>query len=316
MSISTSQVTLGDARSALSWVVNPTDENDPLFISRINLARQRIIDSGKWLGCTLEVVFDGSTGYITLPPHMRSVVGVTVNGCPTVAFTRDYSYGIFGPGTLKGVTSGLGMLIDAGDQFVTSVDHIAGQQLRFTLSSADDVGKTVRIYGTDLNGDVLYDEDGFEGRDLVLAGATTLFPTALNSFTGFQKCVGFGTMTVQSWDGSNATQLQVYQPWETRPRYKRYRTGEYQSTVAIGCLTRLRYTPVHAETDFVIPGNLNALRSAFQAMDSEEARNYSDADSAWVRCFGVLNEEFESSKGDAIPNFQVISSNPTSFYVN
>lgn len=314
--ISTSQVTLGDARKLLSWVVNADDADDADFIRNLNLARERIINSGRWLGCTLETVFDGSTGFITLPPHMGSIVGVTVNGCPTISFTKDYSYGIFGPGTLKNVTHGLGFLIDAGDQFVTSVDHTSGQQLRFALSSTDDVDQVVRIYGTDINGDTLYDDEGIQGINLTLNGVSIVFPTALNTFTGFQKCVTYGTVEVQSWDGSNATSLQVYQPWESRPRYKRYRTGEYQSTVTIGCLTRLRYTPVYAETDFIIPGNLNAIRSALQAVDCENTRNYSDADEAWTRCFSLLNEEFKHSRGKSIPTLEIIGPNPTAVYFN
>jgi hypothetical protein len=313
---STSQVTVGDARAALSWVVNPRDANDEAFLSRLNLARNRIINEGRWLGCTLHVVFDGSTGYITLPPHMSSVVGVTINGCPTISFTRDYNYGVFGPGTFKDsdITHGIGFLIDAGDHFVTSIDHTEGQQLRFVLSSAEDVDTVVRVFGTDVNGDDIFDEYGFAGQDLTLTSAATVFPTALNKFTGFQKCVGAGTMTVQSWDGVTATNLQVYQPWETRPRYKRYYTGQYQATIPIGCLTRLRYTPVYAETDFVIPGSLGALLAALQAMDQEESRN--DATAEWNRCYTILNDEFKNSRGKAIPNLEIISPNPTNFYVN
>lgn len=313
---STSQVTVSDVRKLLSWVVNPEDANDPQFLVNLNLCRQRIIDSGRWKGCTLDVVFDGSSGYITLPPHMSSIVGVTVNGCPTISFTKDYNYGIFGPGTLRNVTHGLGFLIDAGDHYVTSIDHIEGQQLRFVLSSSDDEGKTVRIFGTDVNGDIIYDSEGYAGVDLELTGSTTVFPTALNTFTGFQKCETYGTMEVQSWNGSTATSLQVYQPWETRPRYKRYRTGEYNSDIPIGCLTRLRYTPVYAETDFVIPGNISALELGLQAVNAQSVRNYNDAQASWNICYNVLNQEFQNSRGKSIPNFEIVSPSPQSFYVN
>ena len=312
----TSQITVGDVRKLLSFVVDPTDPNNPDFLINLNLARQRIIDSGRWEGCTLETVFDGSHGYITLPPHMSSVVGVTINGCPTVSFTRDYNYSVFGPGALRDITHGLGFLIDVGDHYVTSVDHIEGQQLRFILSNPDDAGMKVRIFGTDTNDDILYDADGYQGVDFVLNSATTTFSTPLNTFVGFQKCQTAGTVEVQSWDGVNATTLQVYQPWETRPRYKRYRTGEYNNGTPIGCLTRLKYTPVYAETDFVIPGNISALEHALQAIDCQHARNYNEAAAAWNICYNILNQEFKNSRGKSIPSFEIIGLNQTHLYIN
>lgn len=326
--MSTSQTTVLDVRQQLGWLVSNDDIYAKNFLRNLNLARQRIIQSGRWKGCVVETVFNGSTGYITLPPHMASIEGVTLNGCPTISFTKDYPYAVYGPGTLQHVTAGLGFLIDAGDHWVTSVDHIAGQQLRFVISNPEDVNPPdneeliIRIFGEDSNGNELYDGNGFAGMDLKITSATQVFTPALNKFTGFQKPQLRGTMEVQSWDGANATTLQVYQPWETRPRYKRYRTGTYPSDKPIGCQCRLRYTPVCADTDFVIPDNLNAIELAMQAIDCQHSRDYQGAQAAWNICYNILNQEYANLRGKSIPTLTIIGPGQSgacrnsNFYIN
>lgn len=302
-----SQTTVADVRREISWVVNPDNAYDSRFLPQLNRARQQIIQAGRWKGCIVNVVFNASTGFVTLPDFLESAVGVSVNGVPSVIFSQYHNYSVTGPGSIEKVYPCHAFLRDVGEQFVTAVDHVAGQQLRFTLSDITDVGNTIRIYGTDVNDQPIFDVDGIEGQDLELSGVNTVFPTILNSFTGLQKTPFLGKLTVASWDGSVSTPLQTYKPYETRPRYKRYSLPYSGSDKTIGMLCKIKYLPVSSDQDFVIPDNISALMLAMQGVDLQEARNYEEAAMAWSTCYKILDTEYESLRGSTIPSISTFS---------
>jgi len=297
-----SQTTFQDILDQLGWMYSDNEEE---MRRDLNMARERIIKSGSWNGCVVEVAFNGSTGYITLPAHIASITAVTTDRIPAIVFSRDLPYVEFGPGTLRSTVPGCGMLVDAGDEWVTSVNHTSGQKLRFVLSNAADVDKEIRFFGT-VSGQAIFDPaTGAEGLPLTLSSTTTDTASTLDTFTGFQKPVTKGTVSVYSWDGTTATLLQVYQPYETRPRYKRYLTGTYDTSKAIGALGRLRYNPIVNPTDFVIPDDINALQYGMKAIQSQNSSNAQEANQMWDQCFQLLNEAHRNSRGKQIPSIVI-----------
>jgi len=64
--------------------------------------------------------------------------------------------------------------------------------------------------------------------------------------------------------------------------------------------------PVAQETDWVIPGNLGALKFAMKAIQAEAASN--DAAPMWAACYGILNEELHATRGSAKPemSFEIL----------
>lgn len=237
---------------------------------------------------------------------MASIIGVTINRVPVAVFGELNQYVECGPGTLDFSKPGRWSLTSLGDQFCTTTDHIAGQQLQFRLSNPADAGLTFRIFGEDVNGQDIYDTNGSPGQNLTTVNPVATFPTALNTFNGLQKPATKGSVSVYSWNGSVATLLSVYEPWETRPHYSRYGTGTYDSTKPIGCLCRKRYYPLVSDTDFCDPGNINGLQAAIQAIDCSQSRNFDEAKMAWGECYRVLNDEVRSLRGKAQPSVQVI----------
>lgn len=302
-----SQTTVADVRREISWVSDPNDPYSPKFLTQLNRARQQIIQGGRWKGCIVPVVFSAATETVTLPDFLETAVGVSVDGVPSVIFGQYHNYLVTGPGSVTRVHQCNAYLRDIGEQFVTSIDHIAGQQLRFTLSDSNDIGNTIRIYGKDVNGNDIFDQDGIQGQDLELTSGTVVFPTALNEFNSIQKTPFLGTLTVSSWSGSVATELQTYKPYETRPRYKRYMLPYYGNERTIGMLCKIKYLPVTSDQDFVIPDNISALMLGMQAVNLQQARNYDEANKAWGACYSVLDNEYTSLKGATLPSISTFS---------
>lgn len=302
-----SQTTVLDARRELAWLVDGNDPYHPDFIRRLNRARQQMIDSGKWRGCKQQVVFEVTGDHFTLPHFLDSVLGVSVDGVPQVVFSESYRYALAGPGDVSRNHPCDGVLVDGGDQWPSSVDHNEGEYLRITLSDPDDIGSVFRIYGTDASSGLrLIDPNGIDGMEIEMVSGTYTTAQTIGKFTGFQKLPTKGRVTVSSWDGSVEEVLQVYEPSETRPRYHRYYIPNSSTTRSVSCLCKVRYTPVTCDADFVIPGNLSALMLGMQAVELQEVRNYQESNIAWGMCYGVLDREYTSYIGSAMPTMDII----------
>lgn len=298
----TSQTTLGDLRSYYSSIINPADANDPDFLSAVNRAHQRMIEGGEWVGSNVEVVFSGSTGFITLPPHFSSIIGVTLNKVPVPVYSEFHQYCEFGPGTFDATLPAHPYLSQVSEGVPTVVDLTPGQQLRFRPAVAGDAGKLIRCFGTDTNNQPIFDVSvGHEGIGLAIVSPVGVMSTPLNTFTAFQKVVTLGRLNVYGWDGVTETLLSQYQPYETRPSYTRYAVGQVDSNQNIACLCRLRHMPVYFDTDPIRIGNLAAWESALQAVKLDNIGQFDKSEGRWQECFVMLNREHMTRRGKAKP---------------
>jgi hypothetical protein len=294
--------TLADVRASLGWMVNSSTD----FLVNLNQARQYIIESGLWEGMKREVIFNGSTsGYITLPPHYESIIGVTINKVPVPVFSEFHQFVECGPGTLDATHPTKAFLTFAGDGFPSVVDMTEGEQLKFTLANVGDLGKSIRVSFLQTDNTPYFDATGAEGYAITFGSTTATVSVAANKFLGIQKPVMLGKMNVYS-SGTTDTLLSTYLPSETRPHYSRYFIGQVPTDQPIGCLCKLRYYPLISDTDWCVPGNMNALEFGLQAVDAQHTRNYDDMQKSWAACFQVLNEEHRSLRGKAQPVVQFL----------
>lgn len=298
------RTTLADARAALYDLINVDDPNDPKFLPILNEVCERLINSGKWKGSIVSMVFNSATGYITLPCTFSSVLGGTYDRCPIPVFTQFHEYVEQGPGTFDETYKFPGQLLDMGDGFATQLDIETAGVLR-VYSSAADNGDVVRIFGEDENGDVIFDTTGNEGVNVTLAAPFVATTQQFSKVTGFQKPATSNRVYLKVWDGVTETQIAEYQPNETRPMYRRYKTGEAEQVIRVIC--QRRYMPVAAETDWVIPGNISALRAGIRSWLFEDTSDMDSADQSMTRAYAFLNDEAKSSRGGARPTVDMVS---------
>jgi hypothetical protein len=163
-----------------------------------------------------------------------------------------------------------------------------------------DNGKVVRLYGIEEEtGEPISDSSGYEGEQIVLNAPFVQSTKHYSSLTDFTKVHTNAPLTLKVAPTSGAAEYQIayYQPSETRPRYRRYKTGVAEKVIRVLC--QRRFFPVIAETDWVIPGNLAALKFGLIALNQED-QGYEDAGKAnWDTAYEWLNAEAKSMRGGA-----------------
>lgn len=306
-----SYTTVADLRRYIGSLFSTSD-----FIPYLNQALERLINSGQWKGALGYYAFPSVDNVFTLPYPFLSVVGLDWFLWPLPVFGQFHDFNITGPGLpINNQQIPNGIVTDLGDGYATLLDPpTAGSTLLIKPDLLIDSGKTFRFYGIS-NGKEIFDVNG-AGMNIVVNYPSTSEATVFDVVTGIEVPVdsttGASTM-VGGWTlysvapDSTQTEIGYYYPNETRPSYRRYRIGvtsastsQYPNAVTVLC--RRRFMPVFKETDWLIPGNVGALKFAMQAIDSETTKN--PAQDFWIQAFNILNQELHATRGAARPELQ------------
>lgn len=305
-----SQLTRGMVRAQLYSYVDPSNPNSPLFDQRLNEVIERFTNSGTWKGCIVEAVFPTDTdGRIVLPYYIDSILAGTLRGVPAPVYTTFHMFTEVGPGyILPNNQTGI-PFFDLGDKFPTETEIPAGSYgvLRTTISDAGDVGKVNRYFGLDENGDEIFDAEGNRGEQVILANPTVDTVNQFSRVTGVQKQESLGMETLAWMDGATPTTLSTYYPTETVPLRHAYQIGTVNedptyAEKTLACLCRRRYVPLTADTDFVIPGNLGAIKFGLLALNAESAPADNMRETAkryWADAYQLLDQQHKATRGGA-----------------
>ena len=298
----TSNLTVADCRTELYEYVTPASSIDAKFLRYLNQVRERVINSGKWKGTTFKVNFDmDDREYITLPYDAEALLGLHVNKNIQGIQSRWYEYLVGGPHDLPTPMPDIGSAIDMGDNYVTTVDIETPGVLRFrTVDAQDATGKTMTIYGdSDDYGTNVVGGSGLRGIPVTLVASNSYVDTTQTfaKVTSIVKPVTEGVVRMYVVNGATETLLAEYAPGETRPQYRRYRLAN--TTYVVTGLCKLRYVPLVAETEPVIPANIGALKMGILALVYEDANDPTSADAYWVRCYSLLNQQLKENRGMA-----------------
>jgi hypothetical protein len=290
------QTTLGSAREALEiYVPNGAVE----FKGKMNQVLERLAYIGKYRGNILSVVFPAHSGYITLPPAYASILAGSYDRWPVEIASQWQPYFELGwcdPNEAQGWNL---RLQDLGDGYVTQFDIVAPGSVRI-YSTGSDNGATVRIFGTRTEtGLPVTDNQGNLGEEITLNSPVVQSLYHYDDITGFQKTHTKGPvqMRLLPMGGGAEYLLSEYQTYETIPSYRRFQTGPNEKTVRVLC--QRRYIPVSAETDFVIPGNIAALKFGLKGLELEDAgyERVQESQECWAQCVNWLNQEAKAFRG-------------------
>lgn len=281
----------------------------PNFMPRLNLVLARYTSSGLWNGVCNESFYGSGTGglgYITLSRYDESILGVDFCCRPQLVYNQFYQFNPIGIGYVPEDKKGCGSLYDMGDGFVTQRDITGTCTLRLKLEDPADAGKTVRFYGKDEDGKEIYTSAGIKGSTLTTVSPSADTTQLFTSLSGIQFPFFQGYVTLWQVILGVETQIGVYAPGETRPCYRRYKTGIIDDNVPIRLFCRQRFLPVVAPTDWVIPGNLGALKFGLLAIIHEDAGRLEEGRASWLEGERLLNEELSAIRGSAITTLRVM----------
>jgi hypothetical protein len=278
--------TFGDVKnSRIPQCINiaPTDSRLPVYV---NECVRRLMTRGLFVGCYGTFDISVSSQLMSLPPHLATLEAMSLCRAPLPIRDSSYQFVESGYG-IRDETSPNGSGIEEClllGNFPTAVDVSSTPSvLNVKCDLATDVFKVVTILGYDQNSNwvrtvVAGAYQNGEQVALAQGGGT-------NTVTQFSKITDVippADLDGQWWIYQGATLLNNYQFWETRPSYKRYLipfiSGVTTTSRVIG---RRSFVPVKNDNDYLIIGNLAAIKLGCMAIKSEEEYNFATATILW-----------------------------------
>ena len=271
------RITLGQAREQLYQSIVPSIDNQlniDKFNSYLNLAQERLINSGKWNGTILPVRFLSPDGIITLPRKFVSILASKwvkdqASG-PIQIHNNWFSYlnastDLWSSSHWPRYGYNNTFINDIGDGFCTFKDSpYTSCTLKIELESSFDSSNSVVIQGKDTN-----DNSVTITHPLSFPNSTTT-QVFNGTITMFQKPVTFGRINLYAVDGVNQTLIGSYESSETTASYHRYSVPNEPEVDYIDALCKMRYVPCITDTDEVIVSNLGALKNMLTSLRFED----------------------------------------------
>lgn len=291
-----------------------------VFLTRLNLVRARLIQSGNWRGTKAKVTFNvfldaNDNAVVTLPRSLNTILAglhLTTSGDCSYGFPLRVQNGWFsfssnGPGYFSDSRYRWSGGIEPEEGwFRTFADWATPMKLRLKFAATEANGLIFNLRGVNASGPV-YTGTGvntIEGENLTTAGAATLTTTSDFSEPPYAvaKPTTYGRVSMYTWDGTTETLVAIYDPSETVPMWRRY--------LVPGCtdwtqadpgqfltICKRAYVPVSSDFDEVIPGNLGALRFGLEALLSEDAKDGPRAREEWATAESLLANEVSDDEG-------------------
>ena len=293
--------TLRDVRlSRIPEAIGACRDDIATLVSTVNEAQQRLItdelqpDEGWWNTWAI-MLFNLSQDdpYFTTPRGVARVTATNLCKKPVLLRNQFYEYMDFGNGIRPlGCCSTACENLGAWDrgQVVTFFDIAPPNKvLRMFLTDESDVGKRVFISGKDAFGNIVYSQDGLNRVTGEFVELVSPFSDTTNQWTelsGIQKDITNGPVQffeVDTVTGDDRLILQM-EPGETIAAYRRYFVNGLpqnccgdSENIQVSALVKLDFIPVVVDTDYLLIGNLAALKEECMAirmseMDSTEAK--------------------------------------------
>lgn len=302
------RLTLANVKASRIPAVLNLTSTDSRLVQYVNEAQQRLLSRGNWVGSTQKYRFSSTTGCITLPRQVESILSAAVYKTPVTVRDEIYEFVEHGYGLLD-ETDGDVTQLQADGTAVTQVD-ITGDNNKVRVYSdlTEEAGTTVLIQGYDPDGNYVMTEYGgewIEGERVVPQPSGQLSVKKFTNITGVIKPVTNGPIRLYQQDADTGTRslLAVYEPDETEPSFRKYKIPGLSNYSAecqvVTLLVKLAHMPVSKDTDWLVIGNLPALKAMCKAVQLEEANEWDEARKFEASAVEELQKELSTYVGDA-----------------
>lgn len=273
--------TLSDALSSKSRICESINlkSSDQRVIDIINLAQERLLSEGHWWNTIAKYSISVTNQLFSLPPQFATIEQIAVCSEPINLRNNWYEFNPGGPWVFNDPTAAQPNVC-SGNQalfrgtFPTAKDIVSGNKIYAQCDVADDVGATILVLGIDSAGNRVRTKVlgvWQDGETIALSQTPgTLSSTTWSKITDIQKPVTNG----QCWivqASSPTVIISTMEYFETRPSLPRYLLPTtFNVATQIDLIGKLAFIPVVNPTDYLIIGNLPALKLACQAIKYEE----------------------------------------------
>lgn len=315
--------------SRIPMVMGECAANGSALMSYVNEAQQRLIQAGGeigWWGGWARMVWnvDPNIPYIVAPREVARIIGLDICRKPVRIVNEFFEFLEFGIG-LQRQLSGCDRLcsqmqaLDRGT-LPTLTEITPGNKLRLYITNTLDSLKWIMFSGLDTSNVPIYTlHDGVNTNGVWLQ-ANSAFPfvdtvATFNSITGVQKDITYGFFNVYQVNPTTGAQSLIgsYAPGETSASYRKFfveglpdKCHDCDSTpgiIQITGMVKLEYIPVRTDTDFLLIGNIPALKEECQSIRFEEMDGPADAKAVrhHRNAIKLLNQELEHYLGKQQP---------------
>jgi len=327
------RLTLGQVKASRipKWLGICAD--DPRLVQWVNEATQRLLHRGLWWGTYASYRICIDNGCLTWPRQIAAIETMAVCGLPVQIRNEWFEYLQAGPGLQVcdngNCNSGLygscrNQMYDRG-MVVTFADIIGvNKKVKVYIDNANDASKKILIQGFDENGNwILTNNGATQGEEVTLAASPVTTTNFFSSITGIQKEETLGNVRIYEYDTDLTTQraLGIYEPTETLPSYRRSfinglvfpasddddETCE-QKTVTV--MAKLEFIPVAVDQDYLIIGNINAIKLAAKAMQLEENNQLEESTRNFAIAIDLLDKELDHYLGAQSATISVNTDGP------
>lgn len=274
-------------------------DNDD-FIATLNEAQQRLIMDPKqpdegWWGTWARIAFNVTREdpYFVTGREVARVTAIDICKMPVVLRNEFWEYLEFGNGQRPSNCCESPMCeellgLDRGLAITFKELRPPNKRIRVFATDETDFGKRTLISYKDPFGNVFYSQDGFNrvtGEFLTFASPFADTTRDIESLQGIQKDITNGPVQFHEVDTVTGEMrlILTMEPTETVAGYRRYfvnglpTTCCASETIQVSALCKLDFIPALLDTDYLLIGNIQALKEECQAirmsdMDSPVAK--------------------------------------------
>lgn len=310
--------TLGDLKNSTIPAAIGVAACDPRFTQLANEVQDQLTPKGRWWGSTKRLRICVTSKCITWPSGVATIDGFNIAGWG-VPPRNDWFEFQDNVRTIEAArcTCGPQQLLDRG--FTPQYrDYTGNAYIRIYPISTDDEDAVVLLQGNDQNGNPIRtsDVDGwFDGEKVTIASpfveSVSLFKQP--GLLGVQKPLTKSYLKVFSVDAVTGleTQIATWGPSETAPQYRRSALvhlpkkcdtredkGNVCSLPLVNCqnvvaeaIVRLEPIQLVVDTDWLLIGNVAAMKAGMKAAQKEDKNDYQGAGIEWSKAITLLREE-------------------------
>lgn len=304
--------------------ISPYCGSDSRLVQLINEATRRLLKRGKWVGSYMRYRINAEDGYITWPRQIETIEAFTYCKTPGIIRNDWYEFLGGGPGLMTSSDNLYRTLIDRGT--APMHDDITGgvvnRKLRVYADVEEDADQVINFRGFDENGNWIRTEVSgawIDGENVAIPtnpASPVLSANFFTSVTSVQKPVTNGSLRVYEYNNTtaaNVKQVAYYEPGEKNPAYRRslipglLNMAECCEVRQVDVQAMLRFIPVVNDNDWIMLGDLDALKLACQAVVRERAGLQGEAEGYWGKAVRELQLALSRYLGDsavAVPRVQ------------
>ena len=315
-------LTLAKAKPLVARILGKSTSSTEV-VDAINEAVERLMIRGDWVGTVVRYRVCVNDAKLTWPRHIHTIKKCNICRSPVPIANGWYEFVEAGPGTLHDDDYPGLILQDMGT--ACTFDDIIGynKTLYVVSSETEDDDAEIIVQGYDDSNQwirTLVSGTYVDGEPISISSTGAQSVNTWTNITRIIKPVTNGRVqlferdTVESVDKP----MGIYEPDETHPSYRRSRVPGMDAVgscgdescptgyTAVNVKAKLRFIPVVNDNDWILIGNLPAIKEMVMSIQKAEKHLWDEAEVYEQRALRELGKELVDFEGEgSIPKYDV-----------